>query len=354
MKKILIINIFGIGDVLFTTPLVRNLREHDPAAFIGYVCNRRAQDVLANNPHINKIFVYEKDDYRLLWKQSRPAAVRKALAAFQEIRKERFDVVFDFSLNRMFSFLSRLAGIPRRVGLNYKNRGVFLTDKIFTDGFEGRHVAEHYHCLLSRIGIVSRPGKLEIFPTRDDQTFAGKVLAEHGIGPADLVIGLVPGGGVSWGKDVVFRRWDPQNHAALADKIIEKYKAKVILLGDLSEQELAKAVQGAMRHPVIDLAGKTTIGQYLAVLANCRLVVVNDGGPLHMAVAAGARTVSLIGPVDENVYGPYPKAGHGVVTKPVACRPCYHHFRRADCDHISCLRRITVEEVFGKVEEILK
>ena len=73
-----------------------------------------------------------------------------------------------------------------------------------------------------------------------------------------------------------------------------------------------------------------------------------------MAVAAGAKTVSLIGPVDENIYGPYPMTGHGVVTKEIACRPCYRKFRRADCDHISCLRQITVDEVFKKVEEILK
>jgi len=68
LNKILIINNFGIGDVLFTTPLIRNIRANYPDAFIGYVCSLRASSVLENNPCLNKIYIYEKDDYRVLWK----------------------------------------------------------------------------------------------------------------------------------------------------------------------------------------------------------------------------------------------------------------------------------------------
>jgi ADP-heptose:LPS heptosyltransferase len=71
-------------------------------------------------------------------------------------------------------------------------------------------------------------------------------------------------------------------------------------------------------------------------------------------VAAGTRTVSVFGPVDERVYGPYPPEGHLVVKKGVPCQPCYRRFRMTDCGHISCLQLLEVEEVWEAVEKILK
>ena len=163
MKKILIINIFGIGDVLFTTPLVRNIREAFPDAYIGYVCNKRAQAVLGNNPHINKIFIYERDDYYALYKTSKIQFLKKFSASLSEIKKERFDVVFDFSMSRSSSFLMWFLGIKQRIGLNYKNRGALLTTKINIDGFEGKHVVEYYLELLERLRIPIRSRQMDVF-----------------------------------------------------------------------------------------------------------------------------------------------------------------------------------------------
>ena len=354
MRKILIINIFGIGDVLFTTPLVRSLRENFPGAYIAYVCSQRAYSVLEHNPHLDKIYIYEKDDYRALWKKSRVQAIQKAIAALAEIRSQQFDVVVDLSLNRLFNFLSWAFGVPERIGFNYKNRSPFLTKKVPIKGFEDKHVVEHYLSLLQFFRVKPRSQKMEVFSTAADQSWAEGALRQNGIKPGERVVALIPGGGVSWGKDVVFRRWPVERHAQLVDKIIAKFKVKVILLGDLSEQPLATELRSTMKNSVIDFIGQTSVGQYLAFFSRCELVVLNDGGPLHMAVAAGARTVSLIGPVDEKIYGPYPPQGHGIVTQNIACRPCYRSFRHADCEHISCLRQITVEDVFEKVEEILK
>ncbi len=90
-----------------------------------------------------------------------------------------------------------------------------------------------------------------------------------------------------------------------------------------------------------------------ALLQLCRLVIVNDGGPLHVAVAAGVKTASMFGPVDPVVYGPYPSLGHTIIQKGLACQPCYRQFRKASCDHLSCLRDLSVEEVFNKIERLL-
>ena len=354
MNRILIINIFGIGDVLFTTPLVRNIRESFPDAYIGYICNKRAQTVLQNNPRINKLFIYERDDYCALYKGSKIQFLKKFAAALREIKKENFDVVFDFSLNRFSSLLMCFLGIKKRIGFNYKNRSVFLNTKININGFEGKHVAEYYLSLLERLGLTVRSREMEVFLTSEDQSWAKEILNKSKINPKDLLIGILPGGGTSWGPDAQYKRWPAEHYAELGDRIVEKFSAKIVLLGDASEDELGRTVATKMRRTPVNLVGQTTVGQSLALLAKCNLVIVNDGGPLHMAVAAGAKTISLFGPVDENVYGPFPREGHSVVTKRIACRPCYRHFRRASCDHFSCIRQIGIEEVFQQVEKALE
>ena len=353
-ERILIINIFGIGDVLFTTPLLQNIKKNFPESVVGYLCNKRALSVLENNPLIDKLFIYEKDDYRNLFRISKVQFFKKIVSSLKELKEQDFDVVIDLSLNKYANFFMWLIGIKTRIGLNYKNRSSLLTHKTNIKGFEDKHVVMHYLSVLEHSGCDLSEGKLEVFIKDDDAAFVDGLLKDNNISSNNLIVGLIPGGGASWGPDAKYRRWNPERHAQLADKIIDKYGAKIVLMGDESELELGRQVVDTMKNEAIQLTGKTTIGQYLALLSRCNLVVMNDGGPLHMAVAAGAKTVSLIGPVDEHVYGPYPLKDHYVVTADIACRPCYRNFRRADCDHIGCLGRIEVDDVFEKVEEALK
>ncbi len=352
-KRVLVINIFGIGDVLFTTPLLAALKEQVPDIYIGYVCNKRALGVLANNPRIDKIFLYEKDELRALFRKSKREWGRTVLAELTAVKKEKFDAVIDLSLNWRFSFWAWVLGIRERVGYNYKNRSPYLNVKFPLNGFEDKHVVEYYGELIRHWGLRKPDGPTEVTIDATDHEWAMDVLEKAGCGTGEMVVGLIPGGGASWGPDARFRRWPPERHARLADKIIENHGAKVILMGDPREVELVRTVKENMTHCAVDLAGKTTLGQYLALLALCDLVVLNDGGPLHMAVAAGAQTVSLIGPVDQKVYGPYPSARHRVVTTDVECRPCYRKFRRAECKHISCLNDLSLEDVLYQVDQAL-
>ncbi|MCX5680022.1 MAG: hypothetical protein NTZ95_05125, partial [Candidatus Omnitrophica bacterium] len=92
MKRILIINPLGIGDVIFSTPLIAAIKKAIPGSYIGYVCNKRVEDLLSANPDIGKVFVYEKDEYRDLWKNSKIECVKKLSGFLGTIRKERFDI----------------------------------------------------------------------------------------------------------------------------------------------------------------------------------------------------------------------------------------------------------------------
>jgi lipopolysaccharide heptosyltransferase II len=262
-------------------------------------------------------------------------------------------VVFDFSLNSSFGFLCFACGIPRRIGFDYRGRGRFLTDKIPLQGYEDKHVIEYYLDLLklAQVPVVERNMILHV-PSKDIQWAQGWI-AQQAIDPSKPLIAVVPGGGASWGKAAAYKRWSVSQYADLMDKIIENFDAAIILLGDSKEEELCCEVARRAHFPLHSAVGQTSILKMAALFKQCRLSILNDGGPLHVAVAVGARSVSIFGPVDPKVYGPHPGEGHGVVQKNLPCQPCYRRFRMAQCGHISCLRDLSVEEVYRKVKGVL-
>ena len=356
--KILIINPFGIGDVIFSTPLIEAVRRIYPQSFIGYVCNRRVSELIKTNPHLNKIFVYEKDDYRKLWCHSKIRCVVKIFSFLKNIKKEKFDVSIDLSLNYQCSMLLKLIGIKERAGFNYRNRGKFLTRKIDIESFDDKHVVEYYFDVLRLLGIDTSREAIapKIYASEASLRFGEKFLEENGIGKADLLVGVVPGCGASWGQDADRRRWSRKNFAAVANMIIEKYNARVVLLGNSKEVNICEDVRSLTSGRAINYCGRTSIEQLIGILTKCKLVITNEGGMLHMATSLGIKTVSIFGPVNESTYGPYPQSvDHLILSKKdLPCRPCYKKFKYNDCDKKLCLKTITVDEVFEAAEKALK
>lgn len=352
-RRFLLVNPFGIGDVLFTIPLIKNIRQGVPDAFIGYIANRRTAPLLQNLPEINQVIIYERDQFKETYCKSKFAFFRLLRDTRYAIRDTKYDVALDLSLNGYAAFFCRLAGIRERIGFNYKNRSRLLTRRIPLSGYEDRHVAEYYLDMLKELGLPVRIRSMEIPIPRQDQEWADDFLKKAGL-LSFPVVAVAPGGGASWGKDAVYKRWPAQNYAKLTDKIIENLKVKVILLGGPEDAVLGRQIQDMVSHQLIFACGESSLCQSMALLARCDLAVVNDGGLLHMAVAAGTTTVSIFGPVDDAVYGPYPGHSHRVVKNPIACRPCYRNFRRARCEHVGCLSRIAVEDVFREVETVLR
>ena len=356
IKKILIINPFGIGDVVFSTPLIEILKNRFPGSFIGYLCNRRVSELIATNPKLDTVFVYEKDEYRDAWQRSKIECSKKIWAFLMTIKKERFDISIDLSLGYQNSMFLKLIGIRRRLGFNYRDRGVFLTDKITVKGFDRKHVVDYYLDVLALLipDIKRYEAEPKLYASPAEIEYADKFFKSAGIEDRDMVIGLIPGCGASWGLDANQRRWDKANFAILADRLIEKYGAKIMLLGSAKETAICDAVQRSMSKNVINHCGRTSMTELVGILAKCKAVVTNDGGPLHMAAGLGVKTVSIFGPVDESIYGPRPAAYHLVMSKKdLACRPCYRNFKYSKCDNRLCLSGITVDEVLDACEKAL-
>ena len=207
----MIINTYGIGDVLFTTPVISNLRAAYPQAEIAYLSNQRTADFSSKaHPGIAQVFIYERDEF--------VGKYQKYLELFHHIKQQKFDVVFDFSLNSSFGFLSAACGIKKRVGFDYRKRGRFLTDRIPMLGFEDKHMVEYYLDLLRLMEIPIKTNKMSLDPPVQDIQWAQEWLKEHGIAHAKPLIAVLPGGGASWGKAAKDKRWAAPKYADLIDK----------------------------------------------------------------------------------------------------------------------------------------
>ena len=355
MEKFLIINPFGIGDVLFTTPAIRAIKENFSGCFVGFWCNQRVEGILKDNPNINMLFPLSRGDLKKIYQESRVEGIKRFFGLLGRIKKEKFDTALDFSLDYRYSLLTKLIGIRRRIGFDYKKRGLFLTEKIGLDSYDKKHIVEYYLDLLRSIGISGASADLDLFIPENNRQRARKVFAAAGINKESLIIGIAPGAGASWGIQASYKQWPALRFAQLGDMLTQAFSAKIVILGDESERPIADIIINASKHKPLDLVGKTSLEEFAALVGNLNLLITNDGGPMHMAVALGVKTVSIFGPVDDLVYGPYPRTDkHIVIKNKIDCSPCYQGFRMQICDKNKlCLNSITTEEVFEAVRRLV-
>ena len=355
-RRLLIVNPFGIGDVLFSTPLVRAVRRAFPDVYLAYLCNRRTEDILRHNAHLDELFVYEKDDLIALWRQSKRLGLRALASLLRQIRRRRFDMAVDLSLGDRYSFLLAVLGVPRRIGFGFRRRGHFLTHRVAIEGYQDRHVVEYYATLLEWIGIRLLDAQLELTTRGEDRLTVEQRLAQLGCQAERRVIGLIPAGGISWGLQAHFRRWSKEGFIQVGRALRQQHEATILVFGEAGDREVCADITTAIGNSAVDLSGQTTLGEFVSFIARCDLVISNDGGPIHIAASQGVRTVSIFGPVDPQVYGPYPKTpNHRVVRKDnLPCRPCYHRFKLPPCPYErACLTQIEPAEVLEACEEVL-
>ncbi len=353
--KILIINPFGIGDVLFTTPVINSIKARYPGSYIGYWCNLRVKPILESNPQINKVFALSRGDIKKIYHESFFKGVGSVIKLFKEMKLEFFDTCLDFSLDHRYSLFAKIIGIGKLFGFNYKHRGKFFTNCLDINGYNGMHVVEYYLELLNFLDIPVAERKLFLEAPFGSVTRAKLVLEASGVAENDFVIGVAPGAGGSWGKNAGYKHWSALRFAEVADRLIDKFQAKVLILGDETERDIADVLVHSMRNKPINMMGNTGLEILPAVIKNCKLLITNDGGPMHMAVALGVKTVSVFGPVSEIIYGPYPGSiDHVVLKKTLACRPCYNNFKLEPCDRDKeCLKDISADEVFDAAVKLL-
>lgn len=353
LRRVLIVHPYGIGDLLFVTPVMRALRLIPTVETVDLLLGSRTREVVEHNPHINEIFVVDKDRaHRQTWFEN----LRDNLALGRRLRAKHYDLILDYSLRCEHAFFGRFfGGIPRCAGFAYKKRATFHNIRFpLPEAFWKRPVTDFYCDLAEAAGIPVVDRFLEYyFPkpvslVEAEVALKLKLLSEH-------FIAVAPGGGDSWGKDASFKRWPVKYFSELLKRLREERGIHgVAILGSASERALCDELQAMIGPPSVVLAGETTLAQTAMTLKKSSLFIGNDGGLVHLAHALRVPLVALYGPVPPEVYGPYPTSTDAVAVfkQDLACRPCYYKFRYNNlCQTAACLKDLTPDEVMKSLKK---
>lgn len=334
-KRILVINVNWIGDVLFSTPFIRAVREAYPEGYIACLLHPRCKEMLESNPRLNEIIIYDEEGVhkRLLGK----------LKLINILRKKRFDVAFILHRSFTKALMATLAGVKERIGYPAKRRAMLLTGQVEEPG-EEIHKVEYFLKIAKAYGITAKSRSYEFFINETDRNFIKDFLRTSGVSEKDILVVLCPGG--NWDP----KRWPKENFARIGDALAERFGAKIVISGAKKDVSLAREIEGMMTAKPIISCGKTSLKELGALLERANLVIANDTGPMHIAVSQKTKTIALFGPTSPKITGPYGDGDYRVISKYEECEiPCYDF----TCTDNKCMGAIKVDDVLKESTDLL-
>lgn len=335
-KRVLIFNVNWLGDVLFSSASIRNIRRNFPESFIACVIPSRCYPVLKGNPHLDEIIIFDEKD--------RHKSVFSQLDFVRQLKEKRFDVVF--LLHRSFTraLMCRLAGIPRRIGYYTHKRAFLLTDKIEVPKKDSLHRIDFYLNIIEKAGFKVEDRYTEFFIGEEDKTFVEEFLKKQGLTGNEFLVAINPGG--NW----LPKRWPVINWAELADRLISELGAEVIITGSHNDLSLAGHIKMRMKQRPLVACGAFNIKQLAALAKKSDIFITADTGPLHIANAALSKNIiAIFGPTSVEITGPYPMKNAVILQKDVGCRiPCYE----VKCGDNRCMKAVSSDMVFEEAAKI--
>jgi 3-deoxy-D-manno-octulosonic-acid transferase/heptosyltransferase-1 len=350
-RKILIIRLSAIGDVVRTLPALRALRTKLPDAFIGWAVEDSSADLLTGHPDLDRVFVFKRSE----WKKhgGGPSGllspVLQVASVVRAIRHERFDLVLDFHGILKSGLVSLLSGVPCRAGLSrpYVKEGNHLCNNYHVDvGSASISRIERNLRFIRFLGIDATARYDPAIPvTGADRIETDRFLKEQGLTGGEPLIAIHPG----TSRKTLYKRWDPASYAILADRLIEELKAKIIWTWGPGERETVQFIVGRMRHASV-VAGRMSLTRLAELFRRASLFVGSDSGPMHLACFVHTPAVVLYGPTDPVVNAPYQHSRFVMLRKDVSCNPC----RQRDCSRIDCMAAITPDEVYDAAVALMR
>jgi heptosyltransferase-2 len=337
IETILIRGTNWVGDAVMSIPAMREIRRIFDRAHISLLVRPWVQDVYSAVDFVDEVIPYDRESEYRGWNGVRRAASRLAL--------RRFDLAILLQNAFEAALLTWLARIPQRLGYARDGRGFLLTHGVPID----RHIRSVHQCfyyldILSGAGLLPpemwrRPDyrpSIRIGVRDSDTKAARQMLRDAGIEPGEILVGINPGAFYGGAK-----RWLSERYAEVADALSTEYGARIAIFGAGEETRIAHEVAGYMRHKPVVLAGRTTLGNLMGLLAQCSLLITNDSGPMHLAAALGTAQLAIFGSTSEIATGPLsPRAE--VIKHPVDCSPCF--LRECPID-FRCMKSVTAERV---------
>ena len=346
------------GDLVFASPLAGALRHRCPDAHIAWAAEERTADVIRHNPHLDEVIVWERAAWKRMLRTGRWGALARAVADLLDRLRgaARFDVVIDAQGLLRSGLLAFLSGAPVRIGLGSREGSRALMTQVVSRGGDARRIASEYLHLAGVLGLDTRSFALEIPRSAAEVRMAARVVEREG-----LEAGFVA---VCPFTTRFHKHWSEERWSGVIRRLRDGMRVGVVMLGGPGDRGAAdRILEGAggpdagvdvpdvgAGGPVVDLVGRTTLGEAAAVVSRCSALVGVDTGLSHMAHAYGRPAVLLFG--SNTPYMDPPGPGVRILHSGRSCSPCRG---KLTCDgRVDCMRDITVDEVVGAVGAVLR
>ena len=336
-RRILIIKLGSIGDVVHTLPALADLKQSFPEAEIDWLVESKARVILNGNPWLHNVVEIDTHKWRRSWSLQTLAEMRRIASS---LRDRHYDVALDFQGLWKSAFLGKVSGAGKVIGFDrttLKEPGCrMFYDEQIKPAPAVRHVIDIYKELLRSLGVIPGPHRFHLPVPSEDRQYISQQLSSRRMN--DFIV-LNPGGG--WDT----KNWAPENYALLHDKLRQEAGLPSVLTWGPGEELLVdRVLRACVGTPPVTFP--TSLYQLIALLRRAKLFVGGDTGPLHLAAACGTPIVGVFGPTDPLRNGPFSPEDI-VVSHQVPCGPCYK--RTCPIYHKECMRLVQVEEVFQAV-----
>jgi heptosyltransferase-2 len=340
-RKIMVRSTNWIGDGVMSLGALEALRARFPSSEIVLVSKPWVSELYHHLPSVDRQIIYNPDK-----EHHGPLGFGRLV---QKLRTEGFDAAILLQNAFHAAWMAWCARIPVRIGYARDGRSSLLTDAVVPPppAVYG-HQSNYYLQLLFRAGLIEdydRGREHRLVVQEAEMEWARRHLARNGLGGPRVLVGINPGAFFGPAK-----RWLLARYAQVADRLIGALHADVLIFGSSAERPLAEEIARGMKHTPLILAGDTSLRQLIALLAQCRVVITNDSGPMHLAAAIGLPVIAVFGSTDERATGPI-GPGARVVKRHVACSPC--GLRECPID-FRCMTNVTVDDVYVAALGVVK
>ena len=344
IKNILLIQLGDIGDVVYSFPCVKALKETYPAAKVVIAVRDKTRELLEDCPWVDGVIAVDTQK-RNLWQQ----------LIFQKffwgmVRSFGFDLAIDLRNGTRGAILAFLSGAAQRIG-RYAFDGKLWRNRLFThlvlpDGGADQFIAEYYLDTIAEYGITTENLNPEIRPAATKAKAIFKLLRNENVPTDKPIVAIQPFS--LW----AYKEWAASKFVQLIQQLTKEFDIAIIITGAPSEREKAEAIVSQCGDNVFNLAGKTSLNLLASLLKECKLFLGVDSAGVHIAAAVGTPTVSLYGPSPSEVWAPKGE-NHSVIRKDFDCVPC----RETGCQGSMvsrCMDELTVDEVLPIIKKKLK
>jgi len=331
--KIVIVQTAFIGDVILCTPMIETLYQYGHE--LGFIVKPEAANILENDSRISHLHIYDK--------RGKDQGVRGIVTMIRSLKKIQYDAAIIPHRSLRSALVVAIAGIPVRVGFTTSAGKWFLSEKTAYE--KTAHEINRNQSLLIPLGINDNPPNPSIAFSNREREYVQDFFNRRQITNHDTVIGFGPGS--QW----LTKQWGIEHFKKLAGLLTGQYDCTIICFGSPDERDDLEEICGKFPGSIFNAAGVFDLKQSAAALERTRVVVTNDNGLMHLAVASGVPVIAIFGPtVPEFGFAPWGKH-HTVLGSDLYCRPCsIHGSNTCPEKHFKCMNEITPEIVLKSIE----